>query len=92
MFKFTLINKGGEEVSPQITKSGGLINLAAGRTDSDGFYLAVAPAGTEGILYVILKGSTEAVPLPFYKNWNPVLVTSVTVNASNTAATVYWGK
>lgn len=86
----------GAVAGRQISKTGGLVNLAAGLTDEDGFYVTVAPAGTEGLLKVVLfsDDTDTAVVLPFYKGWekNPVLLKRIVVDAGNTAATVYWGK
>jgi len=90
--KVQLTNRDSEAIFPQITRTGGLLNLAAGKVDPEGFYLAVAPAGTEGLLLVKFKGDTTVCTMPVYKNWNPMLVTEVTVSGSNTASTVYWGK
>jgi len=90
--KAQLTNRDGESIFPQITKMGGLLNLSNGKADPEGFYLCVAPAGTEGVLLVKFKGDSTVCTMPVFKNWNPMLVTEVTVSGSNTASTVYWGK
>ena len=91
------LDAGGNLASLQISQDGGLVDLAAGHEDQQGFYLTVAPGGTEGLLMVSLKGSDPANKpakrlMPFFFGWNPILITQVWTDAGNTAATIYWGK
>ena len=90
-----VMDRNGSIIGMQISKSGGAINLTNGFTDTDGFYVTVAPGGTEGLIQCVPYNGDPANPilLPVYKGWanNPILLVSVGT-VGNTAATVYWGK
>jgi hypothetical protein len=90
-----VMDRNGSIVGMQISKSGGLITLANGFTDMEGFYVTVAPGGTEGLIVCVpMNGDpTTPVTLPVYKGWmnNPILLQSVSAGG-HTAVTVYWGK
>jgi len=89
-------DRNGQKMGNHISKTGGLINLSNGYADSDGFYISVAPSGTEGLLKVVpfTGDPSNPVVLPFYKGFdkNPVLLQAVVNDAGNTATVVYWGK
>ena len=84
-----LIDPQGNDISFQISFNGGLLDLASGKTDASGFYLAVA--GDAGLINIKLMNSESFVTLPFFSGWNPVLVKEV-ANSGATATQVYWGK
>ena len=93
----SIIDRSGNIVSFQVSKTGGLINLANGYQDSqNGFYVSIAPSGTEGLLKVVLFGGdmNNPIVLPFYKGFdkNPVLLQAVITDAGNTATVVYWAQ
>lgn len=85
-----IISKNGTEVGFHTTQ-GGLINLAAGFSDAEGFYIKIAPGGTEGLLNVKLFNSNDFQTFPFYKGPNSVLVKEVAATG-HTATLAYWEK
>jgi len=84
-----LIDTNGNNINFQISNSGGTINLNSGKTDNNGFYVAVV--GDEGILKIRFLGQISYTVLPFFNGWNPTLVTEVAVYSGNTATDIYWG-
>jgi len=84
-----LIDPQGSDINFQISSNGGLLDLASGKTDTNGFYLAVA--GDAGLLSVKLMNNDIYISLPFFTGWNPVLIKEVATSGA-TATEVYWGK
>ena len=84
-----LIDPQGSDINFQISSNGGLLDLGVGKSDENGFYIAVA--GDAGVLSVKLMNSDNYVSLPFFSGWNPVLVKEV-ANSGATATSVYWGQ
>ena len=90
-----VFDKNGNPITLQISKGGGSVILANGRLDTEGFYVCLDSAAVEGNLKVILYSDDTDTPvvLPFFKNWNPILIKKIVGNdAANTATNVYWGK
>lgn len=83
-----LIDSQGSDINFQISLDGGLIDLASGKTDNNGFYVAVS--GDAGLLSVKLMNNDNFVSLPFFSGWNPVLIKEVATSGA-TATQVYWG-
>ncbi|HUX56589.1 MAG TPA: hypothetical protein VMV77_06420 [Bacteroidales bacterium] len=78
---------------------GGAIDLSAGMTDdtntvkAKGFFISIAPDGTEGLIKVKTLGEPDTERLmPFFYGWNPILITEVVVDDENTAEGAYWAK
>jgi hypothetical protein len=89
----SIVNRNNSVLSLQGSVSGGAVNLESGHSDDEGFYVALAPDATEGVLKVTLLEGTTPVVLPFFKGYsNPVLIKEIHVDGGNTATSVYWYK
>ena len=92
------INSRNNSVATLNLTEGGAIDLATGMTDvvtnvkASGFFISISPAGTEGLIMVKTLGNATPRLMPFFKGWNPIIVTEVVVSGSNTATLPYWGK
>lgn len=87
-----ITNPNEKPVSLVLSKKSVLVNLTNGYTDPTGFYVCVAPGGTEGILQVKFANDSTTYDLPVFFGWNPVEIVEIVAGGTNTAVTIYAGK